>query len=174
MNVFGELGADFEAFVRSSSGGLLRTAVLIVGDRGTAEDLVQVALLRTARRWSTAKDAPEPYARRVLVNLTKDSWRNRARRPRTVSLDWDAGEPADDPGVRFAMRDELHSVLAMLPVGQRTVLVLRYLEDLPTAEIADLLGCSEITVRTQSQRALAKVRLALNAANERTTDESHV
>jgi RNA polymerase sigma-70 factor (sigma-E family) len=174
MKVFGGAGDDFEAFVRRASTGLLRTAVLIVGDRGTAEDLVQVALMRTARRWSSAKDAPEAYAHRVLVNLTKDSWRNRARRPRTVTLDWDAGEPVGDPSIRLAVRDELHAVLAMLPTGQRTVLVLRYLEDLSTAEIADLLGCTEVTVRTQTHRALAKVRLALDPSDERETDESHV
>ena len=72
----------FEAFVRTSSDHLLRTAYLLSGDRGYAEDLVQTALLRTARRWRAARRQPHAYARRIVINLAKDRWRGLSRRPR--------------------------------------------------------------------------------------------
>ena len=62
----------FERFVTGSSDRLVRTAYLLCGDRGHAEDIVQTALLRTARRWRTARERPEAYARAVVVNLAKD------------------------------------------------------------------------------------------------------
>src|SRR4051812_21203539 len=71
----------FDEFVSRSSDRLLRTAYLLCGDRGHAEDLVQTALMRTARRWRAARENPDAYARRVLVNLTKDRWRELSRRP---------------------------------------------------------------------------------------------
>ncbi|HEV2376595.1 MAG TPA: sigma factor [Streptosporangiaceae bacterium] len=75
------LGAGFDEFVRVSSGPLLRTGYLLTGDRGHAEDLLQETLLRVARHWRAARRTPEPYARRVLVNLAKDQWRALRRHP---------------------------------------------------------------------------------------------
>src|SRR6516165_6914434 len=76
----------FAAFVEGSSTALLRTAYLLTGDRGHAEDLLQTALLRTARRWSRARAAPEAYVRQVLVNLSKDRIRWLLRRPREAPM----------------------------------------------------------------------------------------
>lgn len=78
-----KLGSEFDDFVTSASNSLLRTAYLLCGDRGHAEDLLQTALLRIARRWSAARVNPYPYALRVIVNLGKDGWRNRGRRWRS-------------------------------------------------------------------------------------------
>ena len=86
----------FEAFVAASSTRLLRTAYLLCGDRGHAEDLVQTALLRTARRWRTARQQPEAYARRVVVNLAKDRWRMLSRRPSEAAFDTDVEAPVDE------------------------------------------------------------------------------
>ncbi|GAA4756830.1 hypothetical protein GCM10023350_48020 [Nocardioides endophyticus] len=66
----------FDEFVAASADRLVRTAYLLCGDRGHAEDLVQAVLLCTARRWRTARSQPEAYARRVVVNLAKDRWRD--------------------------------------------------------------------------------------------------
>jgi DNA-directed RNA polymerase specialized sigma24 family protein len=77
--------AEFEAFVAGSSRRLLRTAYLLTGDRGHAEDLLQTALERTARRWSRLQGAPEAYARRVLVNAATDRWRRRKARVNEVA-----------------------------------------------------------------------------------------
>ena len=155
----------FDAFVRRSADRLVRTAHLLTGDRGHAEDLVQTALLRTARRWSSARSEPEAYARRVVVNLAKDRWRMLRRRPGEAPLEADVEVPVRD-GV--ADRDQLLRAAQQLPAGQRAVLVLRYFDDLSVAETAATLGCSTGTVKSQTARALAKLRAALTAEREMT------
>src|SRR5213080_1799165 len=77
---------SFDAFVADRSTALLRTAYLLTGDRGYAEDLLQTALLRVFRHWSRAREAPEAYARQVLVNLSRDRLRRMFRRPREIPL----------------------------------------------------------------------------------------
>lgn len=159
------MGQDFEDFVRERSPTLLRTAYALVGDRGHAEDLLQLALLRTARRWSAARDAPDAYARKVLVNLCRDRVRWLRRRPRETLL-------ADGtdllPGIADGLADQVGQrrlviqALMGLPAGQRHVVVLRFLEDLPVAETADLLGISQGTVKSYTSRALANLRVILD------------
>ncbi|RLV49860.1 SigE family RNA polymerase sigma factor [Nocardioides mangrovicus] len=147
----------FEEFVRGSSDRLLRTAYLMCGDRGHAEDLVQTTLLRTARRWRAARRTPEAYARRVLVNLAKDRWRGLSRRP--VETAWD-GVP-EPVSVETGADPTVLDVVRLLPPGQRTVLVLRYFEGLSVEETAQTLGCSTGTVKSQTSRALERLRHAL-------------
>lgn len=153
----------FEIFVQRSSDRLLRTAYLLTGDRGHAEDLVQTALLRTARRWPSARRDPAAYARRVVVNLAKDRWRDLHRRPGEAPLDVDVAVPVTD-GV--ADRDQLLRAAHGLPARQRAVLVLRYFDDLSVADTAAALGCSEGTVKSQTARALESLRRALTPQKE--------
>ncbi|WP_432982102.1 sigma factor [Dactylosporangium sp. CA-233914] len=80
---------SFDEFVKGSSTGLIRLAYLLTGDRGHAEDLLQTALLRTARHWSRARDAPDAYVRQVLVNLSRDRIRLLFRRPRETPFPHD-------------------------------------------------------------------------------------
>ena len=148
----------FEAFVAGSSDRLLRTAYLLCGDRGHAEDLVQTALLRTARRWRTARQQPEAYARRVVVNLAKDRWRDLARRPREAPIEADVELAESDD---LLVRDELLRATRQLPDGQRAVLVLRYFDDLSIEDTAAALGCTTGTVKSQTSRALDRLRAAL-------------
>jgi RNA polymerase sigma-70 factor (sigma-E family) len=157
--------AAFDAFVRRSSDRLVRTAFLLCGDRGHAEDIVQTALLRTARRWSAARSEPDAYARRVVVNLAKDRWRLLGRRPSEAPLELDVAVPVRD-GV--ADRDQLLRAARQLPAGQRAVLVLRYFDDLSVAETAAALGCSTGTVKSQTARALERLRAALTSEREMT------
>lgn len=157
----------FDAFVRTSSDRLLRTAYLLTGDRHHAEDLVQTALLRTARRWSTARREPAAYARRVVVNLAKDRWRDRGRRPDEAPLEVDVAIPVTDG---IAERDRLLRAARQLPEGQRAVLVLRYFDDLSVAETAAALGCSEGTVKSQTARALDRLRSALTTKENADAD----
>jgi RNA polymerase sigma-70 factor (sigma-E family) len=153
---------DFEAFVEHSSDKLLRTAYLLCGDRGHAEDLVQTALLRTARHWPTARRNPGSYTRRVLVNLATDRWRSRARQPSELPLE-------SLPGARIARidadvwldRDALLRATRALPARQRAVLVLRFFDDLSVEETAAALGISTGTVKSQTFRALNALRSAL-------------
>jgi RNA polymerase sigma-70 factor (sigma-E family) len=154
---------SFEAFVESRSTALLRSAYLLTGDHGHAEDLVQTALLRTARHWSRARAAPEAYVRQVLVNLSRDRIRRLFRRPREAPM------PPDPDGLRtvdagyeqVAERRVVVRALARLPTRQRQVIVLRFVEDLSIEQTAELLGCSAGTVKSYTSRALARLRQLL-------------
>jgi RNA polymerase sigma-70 factor (sigma-E family) len=151
----------FEDFVRARSSSLLRTAMLLVGqNRAEAEDLLQVALERAYRHWPRVikSEEPERYVRRILANASADRWRRigrRAERTMPVACQ-DAVMP--DRTADLAERDYLLRALAALPHGQRAVLVLRYFDDLSEAQTADMLGCSVGTVKSQTARALGRLR----------------
>lgn len=153
----------FEEFVERASTTLLRTAYLLTGDRGHAEDLLQTALLRTARRWSQARGAPEAYARKVLVNLSRDRTRWLGRRPAEAPLppDPDNLRVVDAGYDRVAERGVVVRALARLPTRQRQVIVLRFFEDLSVEQTAELLGFSPGTVKSYTSRALATLRQLL-------------
>lgn len=153
----------FDAFVEVSSDRLLRTAYLLCGDRGHAEDLVQTALMRTARHWGTAQAQPAAYARKVVVNLANDRWRGLARRPVELPLDLDVGGEVSE---ELLHRDELVRAALQLPAGQRAVLVLRFFEDLSVEDTAACLGCTTGTVKSQTSRALGNLRAALTPTQE--------
>ena len=154
-----DLGSDFDEFVRDSWPGLLRTAYLLTGDRGHAEDVVQTALLQVARKWRRIRGEPIPYARRAVVNLAKNHWRNRLRRPPETSTTAEFGYAPPDAEV--VLQQVLLPAVMDLPVRQRAVLVLRYLEDLSVEQTAAALDCSIGTVKSQTHDALNKLREAL-------------
>lgn len=161
-------GAAFDDFVRARSTALLRMAYLLTGDRHAAEDLLQDVLEQIYQRWPRIHTAPEAYARRALVNRSTNRWRWRARRPEAALGHHDVaqGDRTED----IAVRDTVVMALRELPAQQRAVVVLRFLEDLPVAEVAEALGCSEGTVKSHTSRGLAKLRAAL-AAPESVTAE---
>ncbi|MCU1607546.1 MAG: sigE [Modestobacter sp.] len=159
----------FEAFVAARSTSLLRTAYLLTGDRGHAEDLLQTALIKTYRHWDrlTNREDPTAFVRRVLVT-TYASWRRLSRVSEFVSatpLLSGISQPAFDIGER----DEMTAALATLPPRMRAVLVLRYWEDLSEAGTAEVLGCSVNTVKTHTTRGLARLRALLDDTAETTT-----
>ncbi|MEO7268419.1 MAG: SigE family RNA polymerase sigma factor [Knoellia sp.] len=150
--------ADFEAFVRASTTPLLRVAWLLTGDHHSAQDLVQETHVRMASRWSSiARHDSDPmaYARTVLHRINIDQWRRRQRRPERLVADApDAVHAVDDHDLRFALMD----ALARLTPKQRSVLVLRYLEDRTEVQTAAVLGCSVNTVKSQARHALNRLR----------------
>ncbi|MGY1821889.1 SigE family RNA polymerase sigma factor [Geodermatophilus sp. SYSU D00079] len=153
-----EDGRGFAEFVTREQAALLRLAVLLTGDRGHAEDLVQTALLNTYRHWPRVARAgtPSAYVRRVLVNA-HSSWRRRLSTTEQV-----VEAVPDRPAPTAADRDEeLGTALRALPVRMRTAVVLRYFEDLSEQQTAELMGCSPSTVNTQTARGLARLRTAL-------------
>lgn len=159
----------FDAFVESESTALLRVAYLLTNDRGHAEDLLQVALLRTARRWATAREAPEAYVRKILLNLSRDRVRWLTRRVRERPLA-SAGEGVAAVGShdhRVEDRRVVLEALARLPVRQRQVVVLRYFEDRSVEQTSELLDMPPGTVKSYTARALARLRELL-AGNENT------
>jgi RNA polymerase sigma-70 factor (sigma-E family) len=150
----------FEEFVRGRSTYLYRLALALTGwDRAGAEDVLQTALERAFRhrrrlfRHATA----EPYVRRVVVNAAID-WRQTRHRRLEQSLDRNVDLAVDDRTAQVADRDVLVRALAALAPKQRAVLVMRYWEDLPDAEIAAASNCTVGTVRSQASRALSRLR----------------
>lgn len=156
-----EAGVDFHAFVVARSATLFRAALVLTGNREAAEDLVQETLERACRKWRTiaAKDAPDAYVRRIMVNLANDRWRRFRRTvPQVPQLDGrDSPAPGDDYG-QVDTRDQLVRALQELPMRMRTVVVLRYFHDLPDDEIAADLRISPSTVRSQLARGIGKLR----------------
>ena len=160
-----DLTEAFAEFVRGRSAHLFQLALLLTDrNQADAQDLVQLALERAwvKRRAISRSGGPEPYVRRVLVNASIDRrrrLRRRAERPLDDTAD-SVADPADsaDPAGLVSRRDLLIRSLAALPPRQRAVLVLRYWEDLPEAEVATTLGCSVGTVKSQASRGLARLR----------------
>ena len=150
--------AEFTAFVAARGRALLRTAYLLTGDHQAAEDLVQTALAKVYVVWPRvrAKEAVEAYVRRTMVTTHVSWWRRRWRGE--VPTEHLPERPAPDPYASVGDAASLRAALDRLPRRQRAVVVLRYWEDLPEAEVADLLGCSVGTVKSQASRALAKLR----------------
>jgi RNA polymerase sigma-70 factor (sigma-E family) len=158
---------SFDDFVRARSTALLRTAFLLTGDRGHAEDLLQSVLEKVARRWSTISESPDAYVRRSLTNAASNRWRR--RRMPEVELVEQHHRPDADRTDTVALRDQLVRGLMALPARQRAVLVLRYFEDLSEQETARALGCSVGTVKSQSSRGLARLRDLVDDAEEPAT-----
>ncbi|GAA2046900.1 SigE family RNA polymerase sigma factor [Catenulispora yoronensis] len=156
---------SFREFVEGSWHRLLRTAYLLTGDHGAAEDLVQTALMRTYKRWGAIErgDAPEVYVRRVMVNLNISAWRRRRVVEHVVAEPPERPEPGGrgDYQEAHAVRDELWRTVLTMPPRMRTVFVLRYFEDLSEAEVAAVMGCAVGSVKSQVARGLARLRAEL-------------
>jgi RNA polymerase sigma-70 factor (sigma-E family) len=150
---------DFAQFVEAREQALRRTAWVLTGDWGLAEDLVQTALARAWPRWEriNRRDDPEVYVRRVMVN-TWITWSRRRWRGERASLTVADAPAAGDVAAEVAMRVALREVLSALTGRQRAVLALRVYDDLPEAQVADMLHCSVGTVKSAMSRALAKLR----------------
>ena len=150
---------DFVEFAEASTARLRRTAFLLCGDWHTAEDLVQTALTKVFLSWRTIRrrDAVQAYATRTLVNAYLAD--KRLKRPREYLTGVLPERPVESPGpeTRMVMLD----ALASLPPRGRAVVVLRYWADLSVEQVAAVLGCSAGNVKSQSARALAKLRAAL-------------
>ncbi len=146
--------AEFAEFVASRSAALLRTAYLLTGDHHHAEDLLQVALVEAARRWERL-DEPEAYVRRTLYTRNVSRWRRR-RFGEVALVDHDLpyAEATADPDLRLT----LEQALARLTAKQRTVLVLRYFEDLTEVQTGHALGIGAGTVKSTTRQAFARLR----------------
>jgi RNA polymerase sigma-70 factor (sigma-E family) len=149
---------EFADWMSARQGALVRTAYLLTGSQQAAEDLVQATLTKIYLAWDRIADRQhvDAYARRALVNEHRSTWRSASRRPEVLSavLPDRGHEQTSYDGEREAVWQFVQG----LPPRQRAVIVLRYYEDLSEAEIADLLGISAGTVKSQASRALAALR----------------
>ena len=150
---------DFAAFVAARGTSLFRLACLLTGSPSEADDLVQDSLEKVYLRWSRVSraDAPYPYVRRLMVNTLVSNHRRPARRAEVLRA-----SPPDAPVESREQAVLDHSRCgrwsSALPTRQRAVIVLRYYEDLSEQQIADVLGCSTGSVKSQAHDALAALR----------------
>ena len=154
----------YEEFADTRLSALLRYAVMLTGDPTTAQDLVQETMVRVQLNWRRVarSDSPDGYVRKMLTNqfidLRRGSWWRRV----LLRADPDpAVASPSDHADQTSERDRMWSLLARLPRRQRAALVLRFYEDLPDQEIADVLGCAVGTVRSSISRGLETLRAEL-------------
>lgn len=163
----------FTVFVTSQAATLRRTAYLLTGSPGGAEDLLQDALVKTWLAWHRVDpDTATAYVRRVLVNLATDRWRR--KRYQTVALAAAERKPDDYAAAQFGASDDRSFIvaqLALLSAKERAIVVLRYYHDLSEADVAATVGCSVGTVKSTCSRALARLRSRAEAALH--TSRSH-
>jgi RNA polymerase sigma-70 factor (sigma-E family) len=150
--------SEYADFFAARAVCLRRLGYALSGDWHLAEDLVQQTFLQLYRHWRRL-DQPtlDAYARRTLVNAYLSHRRNRRRE--TVLADVPDRSAAGDPDVLTQV--DIRRALDMLPPRQRALVVLRHLEDVSTAEAAEILGIAEGTVKSQTAHGLAKLRSAL-------------
>jgi RNA polymerase sigma-70 factor (sigma-E family) len=161
-----EVDDDFLDFVRARQEPLLRAAVLVCGNHHTAQDLLQEAFAKLASRWEQVRGgSPDAYVRKILYRDAVSHWRKGRR-----ESPYDVHSPVGEFVARASGRDEaadwvtgadLRAALAELAPRQRAVLVLRYYEDLSEQQIAEILGISRGTVKSQASKALANLRRQL-------------
>lgn len=154
---------DFSEYFAARVQRFRRVAFAFCGDWHEAEDLVQVMFVQLYRRWRRVRpDTVDAYARRILLNLFLTGRRASGREYVTSSPPETESPPARDSHVRL----DVERALSGLTPRQRAMVVLRFLEDLPVAEVASLLGVAEGTVKSQTARGVEALRAALLATTE--------
>ena len=153
---------EFEDYVAQRRKALCRFAGVLCGDPRLADELVADTLGNAFERWDKVSrtDNLHAYVRRMLLNEYL-SWRRRAARMAVRPDVTDLVAPVADHADAHAEQQQLLVELRLLPDKQRAAVVLRYYEGLSYAEIADLLGGSEITARSNVSRALRRLRVQL-------------
>lgn len=147
----------FVDFVVARGPALHRTAVLLTRQEQSAEDLVQIALAKAWRSWGRIDGNHEAYVRRIMINEFASAWRRRWRgEVPTADLPELARVNDDDVSTRQA----LLAALATLPPRQRAVIVLRFFHDYTEAATAEAMGISVGTVKSQTFKALAALRVS--------------
>ena len=147
---------EFIEFAAAASGRLRRTAFLLCGDWHTAEDLAQTALAKVYVSWQKIerRGAEQAYASRVLVNTYLADQRTKRSGEVLISEPPELVAPSTAPDVRIVVLQ----ALATLPPRARAVVVLRFYADLSVEQAAEVLGCSTGNVKSQTARALDKLR----------------
>ncbi len=157
----------FEHFVATRARSLRRTAYLLTQDSHLADDLTQTALAKAWPAWSRIESSPDGYVRKIMLHTYQQWWRRK----------WNGEAPTEHlpeqayHDVSADLAHEVRGALARLPRRQRAVIVLRFYEDLTEVETARLLECSVGTVKSQTSKALAKLRIDPAFADDDNDDE---
>ncbi|MFF4490476.1 SigE family RNA polymerase sigma factor [Streptomyces sp. NPDC001544] len=153
---------DFEEYVRTRHAALLRSARRLVADPFDAQDLLQIALVRTYLRWDgiADKQLADAYLRRVMINTRTEWWR--ARRLEELPTEQLPDTSIEDPAEQQTDRQLLMDLLKTLTPQQRSVVVLRHWEQMTIQETAAALRMAPGTVKSTLHRALARLRQELH------------
>ncbi len=156
-----QYGEGFDDFARAVLPRLLRMAHLLTGNPHDAWDLTQATIERVGLSWGRVSQVQHPagYAARTMVRLNVSRWR-RVRRELLTATTPEQGREVSFESVELA--PQVAALLASLGPRQRAVVVLRFYSDLPHADIADIMGCSVGTVKSQLSRALKSLRSQLD------------
>lgn len=154
----------YTEYVSARLPALRRVAHLLCGDPHRADDIVQNTITRLYVHWrrAAAADDIDRYVHRMLVRAFLNERRLAWARVRLVGAPQDTPLPAAPPGPDVETRDAVRIALSRVPPRQRVVLVLRFLCDLPVAEVADILGRSQGTVKSQTALGLTRLRTLLD------------
>ena len=154
---------DFATFFEEYYGSVERTVAMAIGDRARAEDLTQEAFVRSFRRWRvvSAMERPVTWVYVVALNAERKRWRRDAH---TFGYDDRHDAIAPDPAAEVVTTIVVRDALARLAPRQRATVALRYLADLPIAEIAVVMGCAEGTVKAALHQALRNLRIDLEGS----------
>lgn len=151
---------EYVEYVTARTPQLRRLAYLLGGDSHRADDLVQQALVQLYVHWRRARAVEhlDRYVRKILLRVYLDERRRAWSRVQLVAT---TPEVAQLPDSQVEDRTVLRAALTQVPPRQRAVLVLRFLYDLPVEEVAEALGCTAGTVKSQTSHGLAALRRLL-------------
>ncbi len=156
------LGDAQVRFCEAEYGRLVGALTVYTGNRDLAQDLAQEALVRACVHWRrvSGMGAPGAWLHRVALNLANSNWARRQGEERAGAL-----VAAERPALARDWDDALfvRAAIAVLPVRQRTALVLRYYADLPVRDVAQLMHCRSGTVKALTHQAIASLRQQLGA-----------
>lgn len=161
--------ASLEELVTAHGQALFRLAFVLTGSRPAAEDLYQETWMKAQQKWSrvSAAVSPGPYLKKVMVNIYTSQRRKGSSTEIPMDIHPGASESRPGPDAALADRDELWQLVQRLPYAERAAIVLRYYEDLSDQEAAELLGCRASTVRSNTSRALSRLRSQANPEGSR-------
>ena len=160
---------DFEVFFRAELSSIVTTVFRITGDAGLAEEISQEAFVRALLRWRRLRsyDRPGAWVRRVAIRDAVRAMKRR-RRQEPVDASHARAAPTESPGDH-----DLLAAVHGLPPQQRAAVVLYYLEDRPTSDVAALLGCADATVRSHLRQARNRLAAVLNDDDEGAMPDAH-
>lgn len=162
-------GIAFDEFYGSYFDRVARALTLAGADRDLARDATQEAFGRALRQWRKVRDMdrPDGWVYVVAMNQLRDHWRRRDRRQERVA---DLNDGAVDNTHGVATRVSVREAIAALPARQREAVVLRYLADLPIADVAAAMGCATGTVKATLHQALQNMRVELDDEEDEHAD----
>jgi RNA polymerase sigma-70 factor (sigma-E family) len=166
----GRRPGSFDDYLSQDAHRLLRLAYLLTGNHHDAEDLVQDSLIKIHRHWRRvqAANSTSAYCRKVLLNQYLASKRRRTL-PTTPLSQVEATSPTI-PQDAVIEREALRRALLELPERQRAVIVLKHYGELDAAQIGDLLGITESSVRSALARGLESLRVTLKVQEAENND----